>query len=181
MLTVVSDTHGREGHRLEGRTLDAVREADCVVHAGDFLAAPVLDAFEREVEGTETSDDRAAERFEAVAGNNDEPAVRDRLPDERVVEYRGARVAVTHGHRKSETQLSLFARQSMAHLLVVGHSHRPGFGHVGDVPVLNPGSHAEPRAYRAAHAEIEVRDGDISGALVQPDGTLIEEFAVEVE
>lgn len=168
MLTVVSDTHGRAGHRLEGRTLEAVREADCVVHAGDFLTASVLDAFERE-----------APRFEAVSGNNDRPAVQGRIPEKRVVEFEGARLAVTHGHRRSETELSLFARQSIADLLVVGHSHRPEFGRLGETPILNPGSHAEPRAYRPAHAELTVEDGWLAGELRQPDGTLLEEFAVE--
>lgn len=168
MLAVVSDTHGREGHRLEGRTLEAVREADRVVHAGDFLTAAVLDAFQATADG-----------LEGVVGNNDEPAVRDRLPAERVVEHRGARVAVTHGHRKSETQLSLFARQSMADLLVVGHSHRPGFDRLGEVPVLNPGSHAEPRRYEPAHAELTVADGAISGEIRRPDGTLLESFVVD--
>jgi len=45
MLTVVSDTHSQDDHRLDGRTLDAVHEADFVVHAGDFTTESVLDDF----------------------------------------------------------------------------------------------------------------------------------------
>lgn len=182
MITVVADTHGREDHRLEGRTLEAVREADLVIHAGDFRTEAVLDAFEEE-----------AGELAAVSGNNDPPAVRERLPDERVVERAGVRVAVAHGHEHTETALSLFGRQSMADLVVVGHSHRPGFRRAGTVPVLNPGSHADPRQFRPAHAELEVvPDGDdppsgegrssgreLAGRLVDPDGTVFETFTVE--
>lgn len=168
MLAVVADTHSREGHRLEGRTLAAVQSAELVIHAGDFLTKTVLDAFERE-----------AAELAAVFGNNDTPAVRERLPAERVVEYGGFRVAVAHGHEHTDTSLPLLGRQSMADLVVVGHSHRPGFEVLGTVPVLNPGSHAQPRGYRPAHAELTVEDDRLHGELVEPDGTVFEEFSVQ--
>lgn len=167
MLVVVSDTHGREGHRLEGRTLEAVREADLVCHCGDLLSAAALDAFERE-----------ATEFVAVAGNNDEPAVRDRLPDSIVVEHRGFRIALAHGHDHPETHLSLFGRQSNADLVCVGHSHDPEFHLAGEMPVLNPGSHAEPRFNRPAHAELHPGAKLLAGSLVRPDGTVVERFEV---
>lgn len=164
-LAVVSDTHGRDGHRLEGRTLGAVREAELVCHAGDFVTGAVLDAFEAEVE---------AGRFVGVTGNNDDATVRERLPDRRVVDHRGVRLAIVHGHEHTDAALSLLARETGADLLVVGHSHRPGVDRTGDVPVLNPGSHADPRWYRPAHAELET--GPLRGRIVAPDGTRIESF-----
>ena len=168
MLTVVSDTHGTDDHRLSGRTLTAVRDADFVVHAGDFFTETVLDAFLAE-NGS----------LAAVIGNNDEPAVRDRLPSQRVVEFDNLRLVVVHGHEHTATALDLLGRQEAADLVVVGHSHRPEFRDDGDVPVLNPGSHAQPRRYRPAHAELE-RDGDgVHGRLVEPDGTVFEEFRIE--
>jgi hypothetical protein len=174
MLVVVSDTHGRTGHRLRGRTLEAVREAEVVLHAGDFLARPVLEAFEAE-----------AVDLRAVYGNNDPAELRERLPPDRVVEWGGLRIAVTHGHEHSDTALTMFGRQAMADLVVVGHSHRPGFDGDRDPPVLNPGSHAEPRWYRPAHAELWVGDAGgpseeggegVSGRIVDPDGTLLDAF-----
>ncbi|MFC6723885.1 metallophosphoesterase family protein, partial [Halobium palmae] len=48
MLVLLSDTHSTDGTQLRGRTLEAVREADLVVHVGDFMREPVLDAFEDE-------------------------------------------------------------------------------------------------------------------------------------
>ena len=168
MLTVVSDTHSREGHRLTGRTLDAVRDAEVVVHAGDFMTESVLDAFLAEA-GT----------FAGVTGNNDTLAVRDRLPAQRVVESEGIRLVVVHGHEHSETALSLLGRQEDADVVVFGHSHRPGVHDADGPTLLNPGSHAQPRQYKQAHAELE-RDGDeIVGRLVEPAGTVFERFRVE--
>jgi putative phosphoesterase len=168
MLVALSDTHGRESTRLEGRTAEAVDAADLVIHAGDFMTGPVLDAFEARCE------------LCGVYGNNATEPVRERLPAERVVGWQDLRIAVTHGHRKTETALSMFARQSSADLLVFGHSHRPEFREA-TVPMLNPGSHADPRWNRPAHAELTWDDaaGLAHGRLVEPSGVVFEEFAVE--
>jgi len=168
VLAVVADTHGTDDHRLTGRTLTAVREASAVVHAGDFTTEAVLDAFHGEA-GT----------LFGVAGNNDGAGVRDRLPAKRVVERDGVRLVVVHGHDHSETALSLLGRQEAADLVVFGHSHRPSVYGGGDVTLLNPGSHAAPRQFRPAHAELEPGGDAVTGRLVDPDGTVFEEFTVE--
>jgi len=169
MITVVSDTHGTDGHRLEGRTLEAVREAELVIHAGDFTTAAVLDAFETEA-GAECGE------FVAVSGNNDGPAVRERLPARRTVEHDGVRFVVVHGHEHDDTSLSLLGRQERADVVVVGHSHEPGRRRVGAVTVLNPGSHADPRWHRPGHAELEPTGEGLTGQLVAPDGAVFDEF-----
>jgi len=78
VLAIVSDTHGTDGHRLEGRTLEAVREADTVVHAGDFTTEAVYDAFAAE-----------ANDLVAVHGNNDDPSLVERLPSVATFEREG--------------------------------------------------------------------------------------------
>ena len=167
MLAVVSDTHSTDGHRLTGRTREAVREADAVVHAGDFMTESVLDAFQTE-----------AATLYGVVGNNDPPGVRERLPTQRVVDHEGVRLVVVHGHEHTDTALSLLGRQEAADLVVFGHSHRPGV-HEGDgVTLLNPGSHAQPRRYRPAHAELEAAGDTVEGRLVDPDGTVFETFTI---
>ncbi len=46
-------------------------------------------------------------------------------------------------------------------------SHRPTFDGTGEVTLLNPGSHAQPRGHRTAHAELEpMTDGGVRGRLV---------------
>jgi len=171
MLVVVSDTHSREETKLQGRTAEAVREADLVVHAGDFYREPVLDAFES-----------VARSLRAVYGNNADAAIRDRLPEVRTVEYAGVRFAVTHRHRNGDTGLVMLARERGADAVVCGHSHRPRFDGSGAVPILNPGSHAQPRGNRPAHAELDPisgRESGLSGRLVTPGEEVFEEFRIE--
>jgi putative phosphoesterase len=167
MITVVSDTHGETGHRLEGAVLESVRSADLVLHAGDLTTAAVDEAVDRE-----------ADRFAAVRGNNDPSD--ERLPLERVVEHGNVRIALVHGHRHHGTAVEMVGREAAADLVVFGHSHRPGFDERGEVPRLNPGSHAHPRMFRPAYAELHTRDGRLSGRLKQPDGTVMEEFTIPI-
>jgi putative phosphoesterase len=174
VITVVSDTHGTDGHRLEGRTLDAVREAELVIHAGDFTTESVLDAFEAKA-GRETDEEG---EFVAVVGNNDDAGVRGRLATERVVDRAGIRFVIVHGHEHDDTSLSLLGRQERADVVVVGHSHEPGVRQSGAITVLNPGSHADPRWYRPAHAELEPAGEGLTGRLVAPDGEVFREFDI---
>ena len=166
VLAIVSDTHGTSDHRLEARTLSAVREAELVIHAGDFTTEAVYDAFERE----------AAELI-AVYGNNDATTLRARLPAERTVEWAGLTVLVVHGHEHTETSLSMLARQEDADVVVVGHSHRPELTELSGRLLVNPGSHADPRRYRPAHAEMRPTDGRVQVLLVQPDGEVVTEVS----
>jgi hypothetical protein len=137
------------------------------------VTEPVLGAFERTVA-------EAGAAFAAVAGNNDPPAVRERTAETRVVDHDGVRLALAHGHEHTDTSLALFGRQSNADLVCVGHSHRPGFERLGGVPTLNPGSHAEPRFYRPAHAELRPGAKVLDGRLVAPDGEVFERFELEL-
>ncbi|WP_225335809.1 metallophosphoesterase [Halomicrobium urmianum] len=166
MLAIVSDTHGTDDPRLEGRTLEAVDGAERVVHAGDFTTPAVYDAF----------DDRAA-RLTAVHGNNDRPELVDRLPDVAAFDWRGHRFVVAHGHEHTETALSMLARQEDADVVVVGHSHRPAVTEFGDGLLINPGSHADPRQYSPAHAEVKMDDRgeEMRVTLRRPDGATVSE------
>ena len=71
-------------------------------------------------------------------------------------------------------------RQSNADLVVYGHSHDPGVQD-GSVPLCNPGSHADPRWNRPAHAELEWDETAklARGRLVEPSGETFERFVVE--
>lgn len=166
MLAIVSDTHGSSDHRLEGRTLEAVREAELVIHAGDFTTESVYDAFERE-----------ADSLVAVAGNNDDPALCDRLPSVATVEWEAVRFVVAHGHEHSRTGLSMLARQERADAVVVGHSHRPKLSEQSDRLLVNPGSHADPRRFRPAHAEVRATADGVQASLRSPDGEAFSEVS----
>lgn len=169
MLVIIGDTHGTDSHRLEGRTLDAVREADHVCHTGDFTTEAVYEAIAAEA-GSDTD-------LTAVQGNNDSPALRERLPETATFEAEGYRFVVAHGHRHDATSLDLLAREADADVVVVGHSHRPGVEELPSALVVNPGSYADPRRYDPAYGEIQQGGGKLR--LRTPAGSLVGEWSIQ--
>lgn len=167
MITIVSDTHSTTGHELTGRTLEAVRDADLVVHAGDFTTTAALDAFEAE-----------SSRLVAVRGNNATESVEDRLPNVRTFEENGVRFALTHRRRGGDTGLELFGREREADVVVSGHTHRHLARKAGDVLLLNPGSYAQPRGNLPTHIELEPTEEGFAGGIYVRDGKIVEEFPV---
>ncbi|WP_247730935.1 metallophosphoesterase [Halovivax limisalsi] len=168
MIAVFSDTHGTEGHCLEGEALTAAREADAIVHAGDFKTEAVLDAFQS-----------FSAPLYAVAGNVDEPGVADRLPTERTIETDGVTIAVRHQPAGGETALAMFGRERDADLVVFGHSHQPTLVETDDVVLCNPGSHAQPRGYRPGFATVERTDDGLAIEQREPDGSTIASTIVD--
>ncbi|MCO8242861.1 MULTISPECIES: metallophosphoesterase [unclassified Haladaptatus] len=167
MIAIVSDTHSRTGHELAGRTLEAVRRADLVVHAGDFTTTAVLDAFEAE-----------SSRLVAVRGNNATAGVADRLPAVRTFEENGVRFALTHRRRGGSTGLSLFGQERDADVVVSGHTHRHLVEQAGEMLLLNPGSYAQPRGNRPTHIELEPEGKGFAGRVYEMSGELVTEFPV---
>ncbi len=167
MIAIFSDTHSGDSHELEEEALTAARDANTVIHAGDFTSTTALEAFQSE-----------CDRLHAVHGNADSAAVRDRLPMARVVEAGGVRLAVTHRREGGKTGLAMFGRSRGADVVVFGHSHRPTIVETDDVTLLNPGSHADPRGNRPGFAVLEPTDGGLAGEIREPDGTVIETLEI---
>jgi putative phosphoesterase len=163
MLTVISDTHGTDSHRLTGRTREAVQDASHVIHAGDFTTEAVLDSVAAQ-----------ADNLTAVAGNRDNPAVRERLPDVTTLEWERLTFAIAHGHQHTETALELLARQEHADIVVIGHSHRPEITELDSCLLINPGSYADPRRHQPGHAELDTDHGSVRIRLRSPHGETIE-------
>lgn len=170
MIVVLSDTHRTDGTGLVGAAADAVADADTVVHAGDFTTEAVVERI-REVAGDAD--------VHAVHGNADSPEVTESLPTETTFEYAGVRIAVTHRSRSGQTGLTMFGRQQGADLVVFGHSHRPTVEEMGEVTLLNPGSHADPRGARRSFAVLRPEDGGLAGELRTVDGEQFATFTVE--
>lgn len=170
MIAVLSDTHAQEEPSLEGRAREAVQRAELVLHAGDFVREPVLDAFEA-----------MAPEFVGVYGNVDDEGVRARLPRAVTLNIDDFTLAMTHTVEGGETGLAMFGRECGADLVISGHTHDPDYRWTGDLGLLNPGSHAEPRGNRPTHAELEIEGRHLSGALYERDGSRLTQFEIERE
>ncbi|MDX2376747.1 YfcE family phosphodiesterase [Microbacterium sp. LRZ72] len=135
-LLLLADTHipGRARH-LPDEVLHAADAADLVIHAGDWVAASVLDelADHGEVLG--------------VYGNNDGDDLRERLPEIARRDIEGVRMAVVHetgDARRREKRMD--AAFPGTDVLVFGHSHIP-WDTVTEagLRLLNPGSPTDRR------------------------------------
>lgn len=128
-----------------------LERAELILHAGDVVAASVL----REL-GNHAP-------VEAVFGNMDEPALRETLPERRVVEVGGARIGLVHipGARsgREERLLGWFPG---CDAVVYGHTHVPQLEQHRGVWVLNPGSPTERRrAPRRSMLVVTVEHGSL--------------------
>jgi uncharacterized protein len=133
-----------------------LEEADLILHAGDFVASSVLEELRRygPVEG--------------VYGNMDDPALRESLPKQHVVEVGGARIGMVHSAGpRAGREVRLVSRFPGCGAVVYGHTHIPQVERPEGVWILNPGSPTERRA-APAHSLLVVRvdDGQIRPELV---------------
>ena len=82
----------------------------------------------------------------AVHGNMDEPALRELLPETRVVETGGVRLGMVHdAGPRAGREARLAARFAGCDAVVYGHTHVPQVERHGGVWILNPGSPTERR------------------------------------
>lgn len=168
MLVVVSDTHREDRPGLEDTLQRSVREADRIVHAGDFTTDSVLEGFES-----------VSRTFLAVHGNADTPGVQARLPTARTVAVGDVTIAVTHTQRGGATGLSYFGAERDADLVVFGHTHQPSVVDTGDRVLLNPGSHADPRGGDPTYAVLEPTEAGLEGEIRTLEGSVVRSVRVE--
>ncbi len=153
-VAIVSDTHvPSRAERIPGEFRERIRDADHVIHAGDFDA-----------EGTIADVRALADEITAVRGNMD-PQVG--LPPVASVERGGVEFVVTHGTGSTHGYRDRVANTVRQHgddgaLGVSGHTHEVLDTVHGDVRLLNPGSAtgASP-ASRATMMTAEVADGEV--------------------
>jgi len=137
-LAIISDTHMPKGpRRLPDACVERLRAADAILHAGDLIAAQVLEMLEG-----------LGPPVHAVQGNVDEPELRMRLPRVRVVEAGGARIVMTHDGGPAAGRLERLRRRYAemdADAVVFGHSHIPLHEAAAGFQIFNPGSPTERR------------------------------------
>ncbi len=125
-LGLVSDTHGW----LDPRLIEAFAGLDAILHAGDVGREEVLEAL------------RAIAPTVAVRGNIDGGALHD-LPLTAHVEVGQRRIALLHiagNPGRPNREARRLIDQLAPEVLIVGHSHIPVAGRVGDLTWINPGA-----------------------------------------
>ncbi len=136
-LLLISDTHlPTRARDLPASVWDQVARVDVVVHAGDWVEPPLLDALEAR-----------AKRLVGCWGNNDGDELRRRLPERAEVVLEGVRFTVVHETGASSGRDARMARRYPdTDVLVFGHSHIPWDTTAGTgLRLLNPGSPTDRR------------------------------------
>jgi uncharacterized protein len=153
-LLITADTHvPKRARDLPAPLWRAIETADVVLHAGDWVDEPLLDAMLA----------RSA-RLVGVYGNNDPPGLRARLPEVARVELAGVRLAVVHETGPATgREARCAARFPDVDVLVFGHSHIPWDSRAPAGPrLLNPGSPTDRRRQPyATYLTAVVGDGDL--------------------
>ncbi|CAM4261789.1 hypothetical protein MB901379_00251 [Mycobacterium basiliense] len=136
-LLLIADTHvPKRARDLPAQVWDEVLRADVVIHAGDWVAADLLDELET----------RAA-RLVACWGNNDGPALRSRLPERADATLSGVHFTVVHETGPAAGREARMSRRYPdSDVLVFGHSHIPWDSTTDTgLRLLNPGSPTDRR------------------------------------
>ncbi len=127
ILGLISDTHGL----LREEAVRALRGSDLILHAGDVGAPEILDSL------------RSVAPVIAVRGNVDAGTWAQALPLTEVIEAGTARIYMLHILQDLDTSPTAAG----FHIVVSGHSHKPGQTNKGGVLYINPGS-AGPRRFQ---------------------------------
>jgi putative phosphoesterase len=128
-IGVISDTHLKRPNRsLEKIAGEYFRHVDLILHAGDLTSLQVLEAFK----GKEVI---------AVAGNNDPPEVKEKLPVKEIIPIHHFKIGLTHGWGfpvSPERKLTPLFKG--VDCIVFGHSHWAANHRTNGVLYFNPGS-----------------------------------------
>jgi putative phosphoesterase len=157
-IGLVSDTHmPRFGAALPMALSAGLQGVSTILHCGDMTDVLIVELFE------------AIAPFEAVAGNNDDAAIRARFGRRKVVEIDGVRIGMIHGdHRSKPTEqyaFEAFSEESVD-AIVFGHSHRPIIKERAGIIMINPGSPTDKRFNPLySYAILEIADGKLKARL----------------
>jgi putative phosphoesterase len=130
--------------------------ADLILHAGDVVAASVLEEL------------RELAPVEAVRGNMDEAALRESLPRRHVVELDCVRIGIVHtGGPRAGREVRLARWFPDCDAVVYGHTHVPQVEQHEGIWILNPGSPTERRrAPERSMLELEIEGRTIRPRLI---------------
>lgn len=138
MIGVISDTHiPRRSDEIPQDVLEGFKGVEMILHAGDLTDESVIEKLEK------------IAPVYAVQGNVDHPVLKETLPRKRIIEYKGFRIGLIHGH--GDDGFSTLGRildafkDDNVQAIVFGHSHKPMNDRINGVLVFNPGSPTDKR------------------------------------
>ena len=149
MIGIISDTHWPPGFgfwnskkrkerawRIKKQIKNAFADVEFIIHAGDVGDPEILDFLE------------GIARVYLVKGNRDPAIIRGKeLPKYLLINYKGKKIAVTHGWGSSSGIIERAVDPLLLHykpdIIIFGHTHRPFNEYKRGTLYINPGSAAD--------------------------------------
>ena len=156
-ILVISDTHSSHIAQLEPGVVQAIGEADILVHCGDYTQKTLLDELRAK-----------ARRFVGVYGNVDSSDIRNELQSRQVLEVDGKKIGVAHPHWGGPPigiEEALLAEFRGVDVIVFGHTHEADKRMMSGVLVLNPGQAYASWGVPATVGVLTISDGKIEGEI----------------
>ena len=159
-IGVISDTHiPSRGKVIPDIVLKAFKGVDMIIHAGDFLKDYVIYELEE------------IAPVHAVAGNNDDFFIQNKLGKKRILEVGDVRIGITHGDignggNALKNAINIFKFDDV-NCVVFGHSHAPCNEEIDGVLFFNPGSPTDKRwQQHYSYGIIKIKDKKVSGQIM---------------
>ncbi|AXI00005.1 metallophosphoesterase [Sporosarcina sp. PTS2304] len=136
-IVITGDTHipGR-GTSLPKRLIEECRIADLILHTGDWKSTKAVQLLSSYAE------------VKGVVGNVDDEELHTQFPLQQIIEVKGKRIGIVHGHgtQKTTEKRAIEAFEGMSvDIIVFGHSHIPIVRYMNKTLLINPGSPTHKR------------------------------------
>ncbi|MFD1020342.1 metallophosphoesterase family protein [Thalassobacillus hwangdonensis] len=137
-VVVLSDTHmPTKAKQLPVRLLEELKTAELILHAGDWQSLNVYDTLSTFAE------------VKGVTGNVDGNDMKEKFPEQQIIEVGKYRIGLVHGHGEKKTTekraIEAF-EDTEVDIIVYGHSHIPVTRYFKKTLLFNPGSPTDKRA-----------------------------------
>jgi len=136
-IIVTADTHLTKTRKpLPERIVKELPGADMIIHAGDWISADIYHELKRYAP------------VKGVYGNADEGDITSIFPFKDVIDVKGFRIGITHGHgekKTTERRVREVFEDEKTDIIIFGHSHIPMLRYFNKTMLLNPGSPAYKR------------------------------------
>lgn len=162
-IGVISDTHiPKRAKVLPTVVLEALKDVDSIVHAGDIMSVELLNILGQLAPVT------------AVAGNVDPPDLTESLDQKKIITLGKFNFGIFHGHGKKgktvDRAIQCFENDKVD-CIIFGHSHIPYCQWHGDILLFNPGSPTDKRKNTYYSFGLIDIDENISPQLIYFDAT----------
>ncbi|MHA1148682.1 MAG: metallophosphoesterase family protein [Promethearchaeota archaeon] len=145
IIVVIGDTHVSSIEELPQTMVDAIKDADWVIHTGDYTRKKLIEDLIL-IKG---------KKFKGVYGNTDPLDVQEAVPEKQIIEIHGIKIGITHpasGGSSSTTKSKVLKefRNEKVDIIIFGHTHEALIENSNGFLLLNPGQgYIERYSYRS--------------------------------